>query len=55
MQIIKDKNKIRRQQTENLIVDPTFDFNIIKKLNMQSLSKKFFKNFQKSTILNASK
>ena len=53
MEIFKDKNKIRRQQTEKVIVDPTFDFN--KKLNMQSISKKFGKNFQKSMILNASK
>ena len=29
MQIIKDKNKIRQNQTGQLITDPTLDFNII--------------------------
>ena len=53
MQLIKDKNKIRWNQTEKLITDPTLDFN--KRLNVQSLNKKFGKHFQKSMILKASK
>ena len=50
---MKDKNKIRWNQTEKLIIDPTLDFN--KRLNVQSLKKKFGKQFQKSMILKASK
>ena len=53
MQLIKDKNKIRWNQTERLIIDPTLDFN--KRLNVQLLNKKFGKRFQKSMILKASK
>ena len=34
-------------------MDPTLDFN--KRLNMQSLNKKYCKNFQKSMILKAPK
>ena len=46
MQLVKDKNKIRWNQTGKLIIDPTLDFK--KRLNVQSLKKKFGKNFQKS-------
>ena len=53
MQLIKNKNKIRWNQTEKLIIDPTLDFN--KRLNVQLLNKKFGKCFQKSMILKASK
>ena len=53
MQLIKDKNKIRWNQTEKLITDPTLDFN--KRLNVQSLNKKFGRHFQKSMILKVSK
>ena len=53
MQLIKDKNKIRWNQTERLIIDPTLDFN--KRLNVQLLNKKISKRFQKSVILKASK
>ena len=53
MQLIKNKNKIRWNQTEKLIIDPTLDFN--KRLNVQLLNKKFGKRFQKSMILKASK
>ena len=51
--MIKDKNKIRWNQTEKLIIDPTLDFN--KRLNVQLLNTKFGKHFQKSVILNVSK
>ena len=53
VQLIKDKNKIWWNQTGKLIIDPTLDFN--KRFNIQSLSKKFGKPFQKSMILKASK
>ena len=53
VQLIKDKNKIWWNQTGKLIIDPTLDFN--KRFNIQSLSKKFGKHFQKSMILKASK
>ena len=53
MQIIKDKNKTGGHWTENPMVDPTLNFN--KRLNMQSLNKKYCKYFQKSMILSASK
>ena len=53
MQLIKDKNKVRWNQTGKLIVYPTLDFN--KKLNVRSLNQKFDKYFQKSMILKASK
>ena len=46
--MIKDKNKIRLNQTEKLIIGPTLDFN--KTLNVQLLNKKFDKHFQKSMI-----
>ena len=52
MQLIKDKNKIRWNETGKLIIDPTLDFN--KRINVQYLNKKFGKHFQKSMILNAS-
>ena len=52
MKLIKHKNKIRYNQTEKLIKDPILDFD--KRLNVQSLSKKFGKHFQKSMILKAS-
>ena len=54
MQLIKDKNKIRWNQTGKLITDPNLDiFN--KRLNAQFLSKKSGKEFQKSMISKASK
>ena len=53
MQLIKDKNEIRWNQTEKLIIDPTLDIN--KRLNVQSLNKKCGKHFQKFMILKASK
>ena len=53
MQLIKDKNKIRWNETGKLIIDPTLDFN--KRVNVQSLIKKFGKYIQKHMILNASK
>ena len=53
MQLMKNKNKIRWNQTEKLIIDPTLDFN--KRLNVQLLNKKFGKRFQKPMILKASK
>ena len=53
VQLIKDKNKIWWNQTGKLIIDPTLDFN--KRFNIQSLSKKFGKYFQKSMILKVSK
>ena len=53
MQLIKDKNKIRWNETGKLTIDPTLDFN--KRVNIQSLIKKFGKYFQKPMILNASK
>ena len=51
--MIKDKNKIRWNQTEKLIIDPTLDFN--KRLNVKLLNTKFGKHFQKSVILKVSK
>ena len=53
MQLIKDKNKVRWNQTENLIIDPTLDFN--KRLIVQSLNKSLGKHFQKFMTLKASK
>ena len=53
MRIVKGKNKTGGHQTKKLIIDPTLDFN--KKLNMQSLNKKYCKRFQKFMILKASK
>ena len=53
MQIIKDKNEIGRDQAEKPIIDPTIDFN--KRLDMQSLNKKFGKHSQKFMILKVSK
>ena len=52
--MIKDKNKIRRNQTGKLITDPALDF-FNKRLNVQFLNKKFGKQFQKSMISKASK
>ena len=49
MQLIKDKNKIRWNQTGKLITDPTSDF-LNKRLNVQFLNKKFAKQFKKSII-----
>ena len=49
MKLIEDKNKIRWNKTGRLIIDPTLDFN--KRLNVESLNKKFGKRFQKSMIL----
>ena len=49
MQLSKDKNKIRRNRTENFIIHPTLVLN--KRLNVQSLNKKFCKHFQKSLVL----
>ena len=43
MQLIKDKNKIRWNQTQKLVIDPSLDFN--NRLNVQSLNKKSGKNF----------
>ena len=43
MQFIKDKNKIRWNQTQKLVIDPSLDFN--KRLNVQSLNKKSGKHF----------
>ena len=54
MQLIKDKNKIRSNQTGKLITDPTLDF-FNKRLNVKFLNKKFGKLFQKSMILRPSK
>ena len=54
MQLIKDKNKIRWNQTGKLITDPTLDF-FNKRLNVQFLNKKFGKHFQKSVILKTTK
>ena len=54
MQFVKDKNKIRSNQTGKLITDPTLDF-FNKRLNVQFLNKKFCKHFQKFMISKASK
>ena len=54
MQLIKDKNKIRWNQIEKFMTDPTLDF-FNKRLNVQFLNKKFGKHFQKSMISKASK
>ena len=40
MQLIKDKNKIRSNQTGKLITDPTLDF-FNKRLNVKFLNNKF--------------
>ena len=48
MQLIKDKNKIRWNQTGKLIIDPTLDFK--KTLNVQLLNKRFGQHFQKPMI-----
>ena len=53
MQLIKDKIKIRWSETGKPIIDPTLDFD--KRLNVQSLNKKFGKHFQKPVILKDSK
>ena len=53
MRIVKGKNKTGGHQTKNLTIDPTLDFN--KKLNMQSLNKKYCKHFQKSMVIKATK
>ena len=52
IQLIKDKHKIRWNQTGKLITDPTLDF-FNKRLNAQFLNKKFGKHFQKSKISKA--
>ena len=49
MTLIEDKNKIRLNQREKFITDPTLDF-FNKRLNVQFLNKKFDKHFQKSMI-----
>ena len=54
MQLIKDKNKIRWNQTGKLITDPNLDF-FNERFNIQFLNKKFDKNFKKYMISNASK
>ena len=54
MQLIKDKSKIRLNQTGKLITDPYLDF-FNERLNVQFLNKKFGKHFQKSMISKASK
>ena len=54
MQFVKDKNKIRSNQTGKLITDPTLDF-FNKRLNVKFLNKKFGKQFQKSMISRPSK
>ena len=54
MQFVKDKNKIRSNQTGKLITDPTLDF-FNKRLNVKFLNNKFGKQFQKSMISRASK
>ena len=53
MQFVKDKNKIRSNQTGKLITDPILDF-FNKRLNVQFLNKKFGKHFQKYLISKAS-
>ena len=50
--LIVYKIKIRWNRTEKLIIDPT---RLNKRLNVQSLNKKFGKHFQKSMILKTSK
>ena len=45
MQLFKDKNKIRWNQTWKLITDPTSDF-LNKILNVQFLNKKLPKSFK---------
>ena len=54
MQLIRDKNKIRWNQTGKLITDSTLDF-FDKRLNAQFLNNKFGKHFLKSMISEASK
>ena len=52
MTLIEDKNKIRQNQREKFVTDPTLDF-FNKRLNVQFLNKKFDKHFQKSMISKA--
>ena len=52
-ELIKDKNKIRWNQTAKLIRDPTLDFH--KKNYVQSLNKKVREHFEKSMLSKASK
>ena len=54
MQLIKDKNKIRWNQTGKLITVPNLDF-FNERFNIQFLNKKFDKHFKKYMISNASK
>ena len=54
MQLIKDKNELRWNQTAKLIIDPTLDF-FNKRLDAQFLNKKFGKQFQNSMAWKASK
>ena len=54
MQLIKDKSKIRLNQTGKLITDPNLDF-FNERLNVRFLNKKFGKHFQKSMISKDSK
>ena len=44
MQLTKHKNKIRWNQTEKCIIDPTLDFN--KRLNVQSLNENLANTFK---------
>ena len=52
MQLIKDKDEIRWNQTRKLLTNSTLDF-FNKRLNVQFLNKKFGKHFQKSMISKA--
>ena len=52
MQLIKDKDEIRWNQTRKLLTDSTLDF-FNKRLKVQFLNKKFGKHFQKSMISKA--
>ena len=52
MQLIKDKDEIRWNQTRKLLTDSTLDF-FNKRLDVQFLNKKFGKHFQKSMISKA--
>ena len=54
MTLIEDKNKIRQNQREKFVTDPTLDF-FNKRLNVQFLNKKFGKHFQKSVISKTTK
>ena len=53
MRIVNGKIKLDDIKQKILIRDPTLDFN--KRLNMQSLNKKYCKHFQKIMILKSSK